>query len=53
MSEDDMPKTELDRIFEKHTEELCAIIRESTRWQILGFSIIFGAGMAILVVMSR
>jgi hypothetical protein len=52
MSEDDMPKTELDRIFEKQNQELCAIIRESTRWQILWFTIIFSAGMAILVVLN-
>ncbi len=48
-----MTKTELDRRFEKHNEALVAIIREGTRWQILGFTIIFGLGMGVFVLLAR
>ena len=40
-----MTKTDLDRQITKHNEALVAIIREGARWQLLGFTIVFGLAM--------
>lgn len=48
-----MTKTERDRELEKHNQVLVAIMREGARWQLLGFTIIFGLGMGVFVVLAR
>lgn len=48
-----MTKTDLDRQIEKHNEALVAIMREGARWQLLGFTIIFGLAMGVFVLLAR
>ncbi|WP_171012850.1 hypothetical protein [Caulobacter sp. 3R27C2-B] len=48
-----MTKTDLDRQIAKHNEALVAIIREGARWQLLGFTIVFGLAMGAFVVLGR